>query len=94
MYSRFRRRRTTRYQRGQKQRWLPGRAALDKIGASALTEPTHGLDSIALETSARRDGNTWVLRAVWQAEITLTDLRVPDPSHTGVGTDPGKGDDA
>ena len=34
------------------------------------------------------------LRAVWQAEITLTDLRVPDPSHTGVGTDPGKGDDA
>ena len=36
-------------------------AALDKIGAFALTEPTHGLDSIALETPARRDGDTWVL---------------------------------
>jgi len=116
----------------QKQRWLPGMAALDKLGAFALTEPTHGSDSIALETTARRDGDTWVidgqkkwigngtiadvvvvwardtadgqvkgflvekgspgydakridgkgsLRAVWQAEITLTDLRVPEENR-------------
>jgi glutaryl-CoA dehydrogenase len=113
----------------QKQRWLPGMATLEKLGAFALTEPTHGSDSVALETAARRDGDHWVingqkkwigngtladvvivwardiadqqvkgllvekdtpgydarridgkgsLRAVWQAEITLTDLRVPE----------------
>jgi len=116
----------------QKQRWLPGMAALDKLGAFALTEPTHGSDSVALETSARRDGDEWVinghkkwigngtladvvvvwardvadqqvkgflvekgtpgydarridgkgsLRAVWQAEITLTDVRVPEENR-------------
>jgi len=45
----------------QKQRWLPAMARLDAIGAFALTEPTHGSDSVALETSARRDGDGWVL---------------------------------
>ena len=112
----------------QKQRWLPAMARLDKLGAFALTEPLHGSDSVALESSARRNGDEWVingakkwigngtladvvvvwardtadgqvkgflvekgtpgyaatridgkgsLRAVWQAEITLTDVRVP-----------------
>ena len=42
----------------QKQRWLPPMARLDKVGAFALTEPEHGSDSVALETSARRDGDT------------------------------------
>src|SRR6476619_1156644 len=45
----------------QKQRWLPALAALDAVGAFALTEPAHGSDSVALETSARRDGDGWVL---------------------------------
>ena len=45
----------------QKQRWLPGMARLDLIGAFALTEPQHGSDSVALETTARRDGDHWVL---------------------------------
>jgi glutaryl-CoA dehydrogenase len=116
----------------QKQRWLPGMASLDKLGAFALTEPDHGSDSIALETSARRDAEGWLLngqkkwigngtladvvvvwardqadgqvkgflvekgtagydarriegkaslRAVWQAEITLTDVRVPEENR-------------
>src|SRR3954451_18333943 len=39
----------------QQERWLPAMARLDKIGAFALTEPDHGSDSVALETSARRD---------------------------------------
>src|SRR5246500_1035001 len=30
----------------QKQRWLPGMARLDSLGAFALTEPTHGSDSV------------------------------------------------
>ncbi|MDQ4115388.1 MAG: acyl-CoA dehydrogenase family protein, partial [Actinomycetota bacterium] len=45
----------------QKQRWLPDMAALRRLGAFALTEPEHGSDSIALETTARRDGAHWVL---------------------------------
>jgi glutaryl-CoA dehydrogenase len=116
----------------QKQRWLPAMAQLDKLGAFALTEPLHGSDSVALETSAWRDGDEWVingakkwigngtvadvvvvwardtadgqvkgflvekgtpgydarridgkgsLRSVWQAEITLTDLRVPEENR-------------
>jgi glutaryl-CoA dehydrogenase len=40
----------------QKERWLPAMARLEAIGAFALTEPDHGSDSVALETSARRDG--------------------------------------
>ena len=116
----------------QKQRWLPPMAELQAIGAFALTEPFHGSDSVALETSARRDGDAWVingakkwigngsiadvvvvwardeadgrvkgfllekgtagfdarrmegkgsLRAVWQAEIALTDVRIPEANR-------------
>jgi glutaryl-CoA dehydrogenase len=112
----------------QKQRWLPAMAEMDRLGAFALTEPTHGSDVVGLATSARRDGDAWVLdgakrwigngsiadivvvwardddgnvggfvvetadaegyeasvitgkasnRAVWQADITLTGVRVP-----------------
>jgi glutaryl-CoA dehydrogenase len=37
----------------QKRRWLPGMARMEQLGAFALTEPDHGSDSVALETSAR-----------------------------------------
>ena len=116
----------------QKERWLPAMAQLEAIGAFALTEPDHGSDSVALETSARRDGDAWVLdgakrwigngsiadvvvvwarsaedgqvkgflvekdmpgfeavtiggkgasRAIWQAQITLDGVRVPESSR-------------
>lgn len=45
----------------QKERWLPDMAAVRKLGAFALTEPDHGSDSVALETSARRDGDEYVI---------------------------------
>lgn len=45
----------------QRQRWLPDMAKLRKTGAFALTEPKHGSDSVSLETSARRDGDSWIL---------------------------------
>jgi glutaryl-CoA dehydrogenase len=45
----------------QKARWLPAMARMDKLGAFARTEPDHGFDSVALETSARPDGDVWVL---------------------------------
>jgi len=111
----------------QRERWLPRMARLELVGAFGLTEPDHGSDAVALETTARRDGDAYVingrkkwignasfadlvliwargedgnvggyvvekgssgfetrvmtgktsLRAVWQAEIELTDVRVP-----------------
>lgn len=45
----------------QKQRWLPKLATLEHLGAFALTEPDHGSDSVALETRARREGDTYVI---------------------------------
>ena len=45
----------------QKRRWLPAMARCEKLGAFALTEPLHGSDSVALETEARRAGNTYVI---------------------------------
>jgi glutaryl-CoA dehydrogenase len=62
----------------QKQRWLPPMARLEKLGAFALTEPNHGSDSIALETSARRDGASYVLngRKKWIGNGTIADVVV------------------
>jgi glutaryl-CoA dehydrogenase len=62
----------------QKQRWLPAMAALDKIGAFGLTEPEHGSDSVALETSARRDGDHYVLNGAkrWIGNASIADVVV------------------
>ncbi len=62
----------------QKNRWLPAMARLEKIGAFALTEPLHGSDSVALESTARRDGDDWVLNGVkkWIGNGTLADVVV------------------
>jgi len=62
----------------QKQRWLPEMAALSKLGAFALTEPLHGSDSVGLKTSARRDGDEWVINGEkkWIGNGTLADVVV------------------
>jgi glutaryl-CoA dehydrogenase len=53
-------------------------AQLDKIGAFALTEPEHGSDSVALETSARRDGDDWILNGAkrWIGNGSIADVVV------------------
>jgi glutaryl-CoA dehydrogenase len=62
----------------QKRRWLPAMAALEKIGAFALTEPDHGSDSLLLETSARRQGDHWVINGTkrWIGNGSFADLLV------------------
>ncbi|GAC1502440.1 MAG: hypothetical protein NVS2B15_25020 [Pseudarthrobacter sp.] len=62
----------------QKQRWLPRMAALELIGAFALTEPEHGSDSAHLETTARRDGDHWILngRKRWIGNASFADVVV------------------
>jgi glutaryl-CoA dehydrogenase len=62
----------------QKERWLPAMARMERLGAFALTEPGHGSDSVALETSARPDGGVFVLngRKRWIGLGTVADLIV------------------
>jgi glutaryl-CoA dehydrogenase len=62
----------------QKRRWLPEMARVEKIGAFALTEPAHGSDAVALESSARRDGDDWVLNGNkrWIGNGTIADVAV------------------
>ena len=45
----------------QREAWLGPLARAEKLGAFALTEPTHGSDAVALETTARKDGDSWVI---------------------------------
>jgi len=45
----------------QKQRWLPGMASGELIGAIAMTEPGTGSDLQGIRTTAVRDGDDWVI---------------------------------
>jgi len=45
----------------QRRRWLPPFAAGRLITAIAMTEPTAGSDLAAIKTTARRDGNDWII---------------------------------
>jgi acyl-CoA dehydrogenase len=45
----------------QKRQWLPRLAAGELIASFALTEPDTGSDAAALKTTARRDGDVYVL---------------------------------
>ena len=62
----------------QKDRWLEPMARLEAIGAFGLTEPEHGSDAVALETSARRDGGDWILDGgkMWITNAPVADVAV------------------
>ena len=45
----------------QKRRYLPKLASGEMVGSFALTEPDYGSDAASIQTSARRDGNLYVL---------------------------------
>jgi alkylation response protein AidB-like acyl-CoA dehydrogenase len=45
----------------QKERWLPGMATGDVLGCFCLTEPDHGSDPASLTSTARREGDAYVL---------------------------------
>ncbi len=61
----------------QQERWLPAMARMEQIGAFGLTEPDVGSAiSAGLETSARRDGDGWVLNGAkkWIGNASFADL--------------------
>ena len=63
----------------QKQRWLPAMARMEKIGAFGLTEPEVGSGAArGLTTTARRDGDHWVLdgQKKWIGNATFADYVV------------------
>lgn len=45
----------------QRERWLGPLARGEELGAFALTEPTHGSDSVSLETRARTEADGYVI---------------------------------
>src|SRR3954447_11536558 len=73
----------------QRDRWLEPMARLEKVGAFGLTEPEHGSDAVMLETSARRDGDEWVLdgRKRWIGNASIADVVIvwarDDEGHVG-----------
>jgi glutaryl-CoA dehydrogenase len=62
----------------QKQRWLPAMAAGEAIGCFGLTEPDAGSDPGAMRTTARRDGDDWVLHGqkMWITNGSVADVAV------------------
>jgi glutaryl-CoA dehydrogenase len=62
----------------QKRQWLGPMARLEKIGAFALTEPEHGSDAVALETTATPDGQSYVINGSkkWIGNGSIADIVV------------------
>lgn len=63
----------------QRDRWLPEMAAMDKIGAFAITEPLGGSDVAGgMRTTAKREGDTWILNGAkkWIGNATFADYIV------------------
>src|SRR5205085_11458515 len=59
----------------QKQRWLVPQARGEKIACFGLTEPAAGSDVAAMKTTARRDGDSYVLNGSknWISYATVAD---------------------
>jgi glutaryl-CoA dehydrogenase len=62
----------------QKEKWLPPMARMEKIAAFGLTEPEHGSDAVLLETTARREGDEYVLDGEkrWIGNASFADVTV------------------
>ena len=70
----------------QKQRYLPELATGERRTAIALTEPGAGTDLQSITTTARRDGDDYVVRGT---KMWITNARHADPLPVLVKTDPG-----
>lgn len=63
----------------QKRKWLPGIASGElRLQAFGVTEPTSGTDTLALKTTARREGDCYVVNGqkIWTSRAEHSDLMV------------------
>ena len=72
----------------QRRRWIPGLASGELVGCMALTEPDAGSDVAALRTTARRDGEGWVLNG---SKMFITNGSIADVAVVYARTDPTAG---
>lgn len=76
----------------QRHRWLPPALAGQTIGALAVTEPDAGSDVAAITTSARREGDEWVINGsklfitngAWADFVVVAAKTDPDAGHSGI----------
>jgi alkylation response protein AidB-like acyl-CoA dehydrogenase len=75
----------------QQERWLPQLASGAGLAGFALTEPDVGSDASALRSTARREGDAWVLRGRKQwctngghAAVSMGMFRTGGPGSKGV----------
>ena len=76
----------------QKQRWLPPQAKGEKLACFGLTEPGAGSDVAALRTTARREGDAYVLNGQknWISYASVADHALvfaktdPEAGHKGI----------
>ncbi len=64
--------------KAQKDRWIPALASGEAIGCFGLTEPDFGSNPGGMRTTARREGQEWVLNGAkqWITNGTLADVAV------------------
>jgi alkylation response protein AidB-like acyl-CoA dehydrogenase len=74
-----------------KARYLPDLVTMDKIASYCLTEPGSGSDAAALKTTARREGNFYVVNGTKQFisgagvnEVYVTMVRTSDDGAKGI----------
>jgi glutaryl-CoA dehydrogenase len=62
----------------QKQQWLPAMARGEKVGCFGLTEPDFGSNPSGMRTSAKRDGDDWILNGTkaWITNGGIADVAV------------------
>ena len=62
----------------QKRRYLPGMARGDIIGCFGLTEPDYGSNPAGMITTARRDGDGWILNGakMWITNGSMADIAI------------------
>jgi glutaryl-CoA dehydrogenase len=62
----------------QKDRWIPPLASGEAVGCFGLTEPDFGSNPGGMRTTARRDGDSWVLNGAkqWITSGTIADVAV------------------
>lgn len=62
----------------QKARWLPDMIKLEKIGAFGLTEPTNGSDAVGLQSTAKRDGDSYILNGAkrWIGNAAIAQILI------------------